>query len=163
MRESIFLSNSRKYPNDISSWNKDIQYHIQPIKHTLSTLWIKYSKKKHNTFLFLFSNKMLVIGAGIHKILVCIANREDPDQTASSDSVCFDLFGIYCKLYCSDKHTLNTLWVATQNPFQNSLTFHWPFTDFSLTLPWPLPDFSLTFPRLLTDLSLSFHWLFPDF
>ena len=29
-----------------------------------------------NTFLFLFSNKMLVIKAGIHKISVRIANRE---------------------------------------------------------------------------------------
>ena len=31
---------------------------------------------------FLFSNKMLVIRAGIHKMLVRIANREDPDQAA---------------------------------------------------------------------------------
>ena len=30
----------------------------------------------------LFSNIMLVIRAGIHKMLVRIANREDPDQTA---------------------------------------------------------------------------------
>ena len=35
------------------------------------------------TFFFLFSNEMLVIRAGIHKILVRIANREDTDQTAS--------------------------------------------------------------------------------
>ena len=33
-----------------------------------------------NTFLFLFSNKMLVFRAGIWKILARIANREDPDQ-----------------------------------------------------------------------------------
>ena len=32
---------------------------------------------------FLFSNKMLVFKAEIHKMLVRIANREDPDQTAS--------------------------------------------------------------------------------
>ena len=32
-----------------------------------------------NTFLFLFSNKILVIRAVIHKMLVKIANREDPD------------------------------------------------------------------------------------
>ena len=31
-----------------------------------------------NTFLFLFLNKMWVIRAGIHKMLVRIANREDP-------------------------------------------------------------------------------------
>ena len=30
---------------------------------------------------------MLAIRAGIHKILVRIANREDPDKTASSEAV----------------------------------------------------------------------------
>ena len=41
--------------------------------------WVKYSKRSKilNTFLFLFSNKMLVFRAGIHKLLVRIANRED--------------------------------------------------------------------------------------
>ena len=39
--------------------------------------------KISNTFLFLFSSKMLVIKAGIHKMLVKIANRKDPDQTAN--------------------------------------------------------------------------------
>ena len=42
-----------------------------------------------NTFLFLFSNKMLVIRAGIHKMLVRIANREDPDKKQ------YDL-GLHC-------------------------------------------------------------------
>ena len=37
--------------------------------------------------LFLFSNKMLGFRAGIHKMLVRIANGEDPDQTASSEAV----------------------------------------------------------------------------
>ena len=37
-----------------------------------------------NTFLFLFSNNMLVFGAEFHKMLVRIANSEDPDQTAFS-------------------------------------------------------------------------------
>ena len=48
-----------------------------------------YSHRKNlygNTFLVLFSNKM-VIRAGIHKMIVRIANREDPDQTASSVAV----------------------------------------------------------------------------
>ena len=40
-----------------------------------------------NTFLFLFSNKMLVFRNGIHKFLVSVANREDPDQTTSSETV----------------------------------------------------------------------------
>ena len=35
----------------------------------------------------LFFNKMSAIRAGIHKMLVGIANREDPDQTASSEAV----------------------------------------------------------------------------
>ena len=49
--------------------------------------------KISNTFHFLFSMKMRVIGDGIYKILVSyIANREDPDQTASSQS---DL-GLHC-------------------------------------------------------------------
>ena len=49
-------------------------------------LYSNYSKIS-NTFLFLFSVKMLVFGAGIHKMLVGIANREDPDQTAFSEAV----------------------------------------------------------------------------
>ena len=47
-----------------------------------------------NTFLFLFSNKMLVIRTGTHKKFVRIANREDPDQTASEEAVCF-----WCALF----------------------------------------------------------------
>ena len=35
------------------------------------------SSKISNAFLFLFSNKMLVFRAGIHKMLVRIANRKD--------------------------------------------------------------------------------------
>ena len=40
-----------------------------------------------NTFVFLFSNKMWAIMAAIHEMLVRIANREDTDQTASSEAV----------------------------------------------------------------------------
>ena len=42
---------------------------------------------KFLTLFFLFSNKILVNRAGIHKMVVRIANREDPDQTASSEAV----------------------------------------------------------------------------
>ena len=42
---------------------------------------------KFRTFLFLISNKILVIRAEIHKMLVRIANREDPNQTISSEAV----------------------------------------------------------------------------
>ena len=37
-----------------------------------------------NTFLFLFSTTVLVIGAGIHKLLVRIANKENPEQFESA-------------------------------------------------------------------------------
>ena len=42
--------------------------------------------KISNTHLFLFSNKMLAIRAGILKKPSRIANREDPDKTASGQS-----------------------------------------------------------------------------
>ena len=37
--------------------------------------------------LFPFSNKMVVIRAGIYKMLVKIVSREDSDQTASLEAV----------------------------------------------------------------------------
>ena len=43
--------------------------------------------KSLTLFLFLFSTKILIIGAEIHKLLAKIANREDPNQTASSEVV----------------------------------------------------------------------------
>ena len=48
-------------------------------------LELRYHKcsKISNRFLLPFSNKLLVFRAGIHKILVRIANWDDPDQTAS--------------------------------------------------------------------------------
>ena len=42
---------------------------------------------KFRTLLFLLSNKMMVTRAGIRIMLVKIANREDSDQTASSEAV----------------------------------------------------------------------------
>ena len=42
---------------------------------------------KSPDFLFLISSKILIIKAGIPKILVKIANREDTDQTASPEAV----------------------------------------------------------------------------
>ena len=46
--------------------------------------------KIQTLFAFLtFSNKVLVISHGIHKMLIRIANREDPDQTVSSDQTAF--------------------------------------------------------------------------
>ena len=59
------------------------------LTHFLTTFYVLYGKcsKISNTFHFLFSTKMLVIRAGIYKMIVRIANREDPDQTASSEAV----------------------------------------------------------------------------
>ena len=51
--------------------------------------------KISNTFLFLFSNIMLVLRAESLKMLVRIANREDPDRTASSVFKQSDL-GLHC-------------------------------------------------------------------
>ena len=58
-------------------------------KESNQTNKVKYSKcsKILNTFLLLFSNKMLVVRAGIHRMLIGIAKREDPDQTASEEEV----------------------------------------------------------------------------
>ena len=50
---------------------------------TLDTVYVF----KFLTFLFLFSKKMLVIRARNHKTFVRIANREDPNQTASPEAV----------------------------------------------------------------------------
>ena len=52
-------------------------------------LYCNYSKcsKISNIFLVPFANIMLIIEAEICKMLVRIANREDPDQTASSEAV----------------------------------------------------------------------------
>ena len=41
------------------------------------------SSKISNAYFSLFSNKIWVNKAGIHKMLVRIRNKEDPDQTAS--------------------------------------------------------------------------------
>ena len=52
-------------------------------------MYERYGKcsKILNTFHVLFSNKVLVIKAGICKMLVRLANREDPDQTALPEAV----------------------------------------------------------------------------
>ena len=42
---------------------------------------------KFQTLLFLFSNKMWVIRAGIHKIPVRVANREGPNQTGPASAL----------------------------------------------------------------------------
>ena len=53
--------------------------------------------KFSNTLFFLFSNKMLVFRARIHKMLVRIASSADPDQTATvlSDVVLHCFLGLF--------------------------------------------------------------------
>ena len=51
----------------------------------IGALRVKCSKI--GTLFCLFSNKKLFFRAEIHKMLVRIANREDPIQTASSEAV----------------------------------------------------------------------------
>ena len=55
--------------------------------HSNSDQWYGKCSKTLNSFLFLFSNKMLAFRARFYKMLVRIANREDPDQTASLEAV----------------------------------------------------------------------------
>ena len=62
---------------------------------------VTYSKcsKILCSFIFLFSNKMLIFRAGIHKTLVRRANREDPYQTASLEA------GLHCLTFLFRKHS----------------------------------------------------------
>ena len=46
---------------------------------------VKFSKIS-KTFLVLFKNNILVVEAKFHKMLVRIANREEPNQTDSSEA-----------------------------------------------------------------------------
>ena len=66
--------------------NHQVQEDLSETQKTKSELYTKCSKIL-STFLILFLNKILVFKAGIHKMLVRVANREDPDQTASSKAV----------------------------------------------------------------------------
>ena len=58
---------------------------------------------KFQTLFFLFSNKILVFSTGIHKMHVRIANREDPDQTASSEAVWSEYALFVYTFYVSNK------------------------------------------------------------
>ena len=59
--------------------------------------WLAYGKcsKIWDTFLTLLPNKMLVMKAGMHTMLVRIANREDPDRSSLIwvCTVCLGSFG----------------------------------------------------------------------
>ena len=53
---------------------------MRGISNTVNVLYFR-------TFSILFSNKILVYRAGIGKTVVQLANRDHPDQTASSEAV----------------------------------------------------------------------------
>ena len=79
-------------PNARDNWNYT-PLHEAAIKGKIDVCIGKYisvygkRSKISITFLFIFSNKMWFIKIVIHKMLVRIANREDPDQTASLEAV----------------------------------------------------------------------------
>ena len=65
----------------IGSGSEGAQQSLQEVYHKVSHTVNVLKFQTH------FSNKMLVFRAGVHKMLVRISNREDPDQTASSEAV----------------------------------------------------------------------------
>ena len=58
-------------------------FHSQTRRHMIKDIYGKCCKISY-TFLFLFSNKMLVIRDGDHKILGLIAKREHPEQASEA-------------------------------------------------------------------------------
>ena len=63
------------------------KYLCPRISSTVMLFKINIHSKITNIFLFLFSNKILVIRTGIHKMLSRMVNEKDPDQTASVETV----------------------------------------------------------------------------
>ena len=88
------------YSMDFEKWKVSYcnismnQYSVSQnyLPYNLQDIYGKYSKIL-NTFLVLFSNKMLVIRAGIHKMLVRKANREDTSSLTWVCPVCLGFCG----------------------------------------------------------------------
>ena len=84
-------SSIQSHPQDISGLRTHENIHLTQTRaqfkvsslRTHETQMYGKCSKILNTFPFLCSNKMLVIRAGTHKMLVRIENGVDPDQTAS--------------------------------------------------------------------------------
>ena len=89
------LFHNTDFTSDVS---QDFGFEVFVFPWKLSSMLLNYSRthyvlkcsKISNALHFLFSTKVLVIRAGIHKMLLKIANKEDPDQPASSD------LGLHC-------------------------------------------------------------------
>ena len=72
------------------TWDWRLILDVNDLNLSLAYIGVTYygkCSKISNTYPFLFSKKLLAISVGIHKMLVRIANREDPDQTASEEAV----------------------------------------------------------------------------
>ena len=87
---------------------------------------------------------MLVIRAGIHKLTVqCIANKEDPDQTTSSEAcaVCQGLFDSqlvfemleFNFLYCNSHVTYNIGILAFNKIAKKIHIIHWPRSYYTVS------------------------------
>ena len=64
------------------------EQNLADLYYSLSGNYNSYGKcSKISNTSFSFLNKMLIIRTIIHKMLVRLTNREDPDQTASSEAV----------------------------------------------------------------------------
>ena len=89
-----------------------------------------------NTFLFLFTNKMLFFRAGCHKILVRIANRKDPD---------------FLFVWFDDLHLSQQLWSFQDGQFTLPHFFSWASLTKQLTGAQLLSDRVLDSSRGATD------------
>ena len=79
-------------PNSVADCsNYDCKYFLSKYKHIfytlLNTVTLSVNILNFHTHLTFCSQRKCEIRAGIRKILVTIANRENPDQTASSEAV----------------------------------------------------------------------------
>ena len=81
LQEECSVSDA-KFNDEKGLWTITVEDKTIKYNARVSNGFSKYSKIS-NTFLILFSNKLLVFRAGIHKMFVRIANRENTDQTAS--------------------------------------------------------------------------------
>ena len=88
-----------------------------------------------NTFIFLFISKILVIRAGSDKILVRIANREDPNQTSSAEAVLSgSVLFVLVYLTATSVQNLRTSTVSNNSSFQiYNMPFDWLKTIWAST------------------------------
>ena len=66
---------------------RHLKYYIKNIKPNTSLVQIGMVNNFKFQTLFSFRPQMLVIKAGIHKMFIRVANREDSDLIASSEAV----------------------------------------------------------------------------